>query len=269
MQNQRAILFLALAILLGLGAVYAARQWLRSHTPAPSAGSPETATVVVARVGVPIGTALDARQLDTVAWPRSYVPEGSFTKTAQVEKRVVRRPLAAGEPVLAAYLLPEGAQAGLGSVIEEKKRAVSVKVDPVIGVAGFVVPGSRVDVLVTLRRIDQPKAMPYSKVVLQDVPVLAIDQRLEEAANGEPELVSVVTVEVTPTDAEKLIFAAHEGRLQLGLRNPADHEQVETRSVTVAHLLGSPKPAPSNGTARRSGVGVQVIRGSAVSVQAF
>jgi pilus assembly protein CpaB len=269
MQNQRAILFLALAIVLGLGAVFAARHWLQSQAPVQHDGALETATLVVARVNVPIGAALDARQLDTAAWPKHYVPEGSFTKVSQLEKRVVRRPLAAGEPVLAAYLLPEGAQAGLGSVIEEKKRAVSVKVDPVIGVAGFVVPGSRVDVLVTLRRIDQAKAMPYSKVVLQDVPVLAIDQRVEEAANGEPELVSVVTVEVTPTDAEKLIYAAHEGRLQLGLRNPGDHELVETRSVSVAHLLGSPKPAPAKSTARRSGVGVQVIRGSAVSVQAF
>lgn len=267
MQNQRAILFLALAVLLGLGAVFAARHWLESQTPVAVETDQGTTSVVVARVNVPIGSGLDNRQLDTVEWPKAYLPKGSFTTPAELEGRVVRRPLAVGEPVLAAYLLPEGAEAGLGSVLEKKKRAVSVKVDPVIGVAGFVTPGSRVDVLVTLRRIDQPKAMPYSKVVLQDVPVLAIDQRVEEAKSGEPELVSVVTVDVTSEQAEKLIYSAHEGRLQLALRNPSDHEIVNTGAVSVAHLLGSPKKASTG--KKRARVGVEVIRGSAVSVQAF
>jgi pilus assembly protein CpaB len=268
MQNQRAILFLALAVLLGLGAVFAARHWLESQAPVAIETEQGTAGVVVARVNVPIGTGLDSRQLDTVQWPKAYLPKGSFTQPAEVTGRVVRRPLAAGEPILGAYLLPEGAEAGLGSVLDKKKRAVSVKVDPVIGVAGFVTPGSRVDVLVTLRRIDQPKALPYSKVVLQDVPVLAIDQRVEEAENGEPELVSVVTVDVTSEQAEQLIYSAHEGRLQLALRNPSDHEIVDTRAVSVANLLGSPKKVARKGK-KRAGVGVQVIRGSAVSVQAF
>ena len=268
MQNQRAILFLALAVLLGLGAVFAARHWLESQAPVAVEKDQGTAGVVVARVNVPIGTGLDSRQLDTVQWPKAYLPKGSFTQPAEVTGRVVRRPLAAGEPILGAYLLPEGAEAGLGSVLDKKKRAVSVKVDPVIGVAGFVTPGSRVDVLVTLRRIDQPKALPYSKVVLQDVPVLAIDQRVEEAENGEPELVSVVTVDVTSEQAEKLIYSAHEGRLQLALRNPSDHEIVDTRAISVGNLLGSPKKVARKGK-KRAGVGVQVIRGSAVSVQAF
>ncbi|MEN8182058.1 MAG: Flp pilus assembly protein CpaB [Myxococcota bacterium] len=266
MQNQRAILFLALAVLMGLGAVFAARHWLESQAPVAEADTGVT-QVVVARVDVPIGSGLNARQLDTVSWPRAYVPKGSFSKTAPLENRVVRRPLAAGEPILAPFLLPEGALAGLGSVLPQKMRAVSVKVDPVIGVAGFVTPGSRVDVLVTLRRIDQPKSLPYSKVVLQDVPVLAIDQRVEEAENGEPELVSVVTVEVSSEQAEKLIYSAHEGRLQLALRNPGDHEVVSTGAISVAHLLGSPKKVARKG--KKPGVGVQVIRGSAVSVQAF
>jgi pilus assembly protein CpaB len=126
MQNQR-------AVLLGLGAVFAARHWLESQAPVATQSDQGTAAVVVARVNVPIGSGLDSRQLDTVQWPKAYLPKGAFAKPAEITGRVVRRPLAIGEPVLAAYLLPEGTQAGLGSVLDKKKRAVSVKVDPVIG----------------------------------------------------------------------------------------------------------------------------------------
>ena len=108
MQNQRAILFLALAVLLGLGAVFAARSWLESQKPVVVETDRGTTGVVVARVDVPIGAGLDSRQLDTVQWPRTYLPKGSFSKPAEITGRVVRRPLAAGEPVLAAFLLPEG-----------------------------------------------------------------------------------------------------------------------------------------------------------------
>ena len=107
---------------------------------------------------------------------------------------MARRALAVGEPILDAFLLPQGAQAGLGALIGENRRAVSVKVDPVIGVAGFVTPGSHVDVLATLRRVDRDKALPYSKVILENISVLAIDQKLEDVGGTEPELVSVVTL---------------------------------------------------------------------------
>jgi pilus assembly protein CpaB len=183
---------------------------------------------------------------------------------------VLRRALAAGEPVLEAYLLPPGSEAGLPGVIDDKYRAVSVKVDPVIGVAGFVRPGARVDVLATLRRVDQPDNIPYSKVILQDVRVLAIDQKLEEAKNGEPELVSVVTLEVAPESAEKLIYSAHEGRLQLALRKPGDDEVVRTDAVGVADLLGrqaAPKPQVARSYAPSTQV--EVIRGSDRSYKAF
>jgi pilus assembly protein CpaB len=178
--------------------------------------------------------------------------------------RVLRRALADGEPILEPSLLPEGAEAGLVSVIDDESRAVSVKVDPIIGVAGFVNPGTRVDVLATLRNLATRDKIPYTKVILQDVPVLAIDQKMETAQNGEPELVSVVTLEVTPTDAEKLAYSAHEGRLQLALRGPGDHEVVKTIGVTAGDMLARK---------RRSRVirkaGIQVVKGSEVSVKSF
>jgi pilus assembly protein CpaB len=112
----------------------------------------------------------------------------------------------------------------------------------VIGVAGFVVPGSRVDVMATIRRVDQDRAIPFSKLILQDVRVLAVDQKLEEVKSGEPELVNVVTLEVDPLQAEHLIYAAHEGRLQLALRAPGDDAEIATRSIGVADLLDGNRP---------------------------
>jgi pilus assembly protein CpaB len=189
--------------------------------------------------------------------------------------RVARRPIAAGEPIVETALFERGAEGGLGAVIEPSRRALSVKVDSVIGVAGFVKPGSRVDVLTTLRRVDQDKATPYSKVILQDVRVLAVDQKLEEARDGKPELVNVVTLEVDPGQAEHLIYAAHEGRLQLALRTPGDSEMIETRGANVADVLGDRQEkaqlasAPVARTAARVGTRVQVLRGAKLEVQTF
>ncbi len=263
--SQRSILFFALAIVLALGAVWAARSWLEGRTPGAPAATVVTVPVVVAGVDVPVGSFLVDRQVSSVDWPKRYVPDGAFSDEKQLDKRVTRRPLAAGEVILESSLLPQGSEAGLVSVISDAKRAVSVKVDSVIGVAGFVTPGSHVDVLATLRRIDT-NGLPYSKVILQDVRVLAVDQRMEKTGDGEPEVVSVVTLEVEPKTAEKLIYSAHEGRLQLALRNPGDRKKVETRSVTVTDLLGKRRPR-SNGRARRRSV--QLLKGTKISTKWF
>src|SRR5215475_4687237 len=264
MQNRRALLFFGLAIFFGIAAAFTARHLLENLAVQAAALSVATVPVVVARTDVQVGSALVALELDTVQWPRDYVPAGAFDDPAKITGRVVRRPLARGEAVVEPVLLPVGSAAGLPSVIESAKRAISVKVDPVVSVAGFVTPGTRVDVLTTLQRIDTSEKLPYTKVILQDLAVLAIDQKLEQAKNGEPELVSVVTLEVTPKQAEELTYAAHQGRLQLALRSPADHEEVKTQPVSVATLLGGPERKPR--VAGPAGPSVQVITGSSVSV---
>jgi pilus assembly protein CpaB len=266
MVNRRALLFLGLALTFAFAAAFMARNLLVGQEANAAKTVVETSPVVVARVDLGVGSALRSQQLDTIDWPKKFLPDGTFQSKSQVEDRVLRRALAAGEPILAASLLPQGSAAGLSSLIEKELRAVSVKVDPVIGVAGFVRPGTRVDVLATLRRIDLKNKLPYSKVILQDVPVLAIDQQLEEARNGDPELVSVVTLQVTPKQAEQLAYSAHEGRLQLALRGPGDHETVKTKSVGVADLLSSPRKRSSGGRAQAQ---VQVLMGSDVSVKKF
>jgi pilus assembly protein CpaB len=269
MQNSRAILFLILAVALGAGAVFTAQRWLEQQRQQPTGAPSTTQPVAVMRADLKVGQVVHSRELGTVDWPIAYVPQGAHSDPAQLEGRVARRPLAAGEPVLESALLPQGSAAGLVSVIDPSRRAVSVRVDAVIGVAGFVVPGAHVDVLVTIDRTD---GEAVSKIVLQDVEVLAIDQKLEEAKEGEPELVQVVTVETSPQEAEKLTYAAHQGRLQLALRNPSDREIVETHSVGVGELLGDRKPAPkvaARSAPRAPGVAVEVIKGSQVSVQSF
>jgi pilus assembly protein CpaB len=225
----------------------------------------QTTPVVVVRSDVPIASSLTRAQLQLVDWPLLHVPAGAIHSIADAIDRVVRRPFAQGEPVLEAALFASGAAGGLGAVITDKFRAVSVKVDNVIGVAGFVVPGSRVDVMATIRRVDHQRALPYAKVILQDIRVLAVDQKLEEVKSGEPELVNVVTLEVAPTQAEHLIYASHEGRLQLALRSPGDDIKVATPSIGVADVLDGPgkKPVKKQAMASYSSR-IKIIRGTQV-----
>lgn len=265
MRNRRAMLFLGLALLLGLAAVYTAQRWIEGQLPAIATETPRAATVVVARGEAPAGSALTSRNLTTAEWPREFVPQGAFSTVESLEGRVPRRPFGAGEPILEAALLPEGSEAGLSSLIGEDLRALSVKVDQVIGVAGFVRPGTRVDVLATVRRVDQRRPLPYTKVILQDIRVLAIDQQLEKASDGDPEVVSVVTLEVKPDQAERLIYSAHEGKLQLALRNPVDKKSAKTRSAGVRDVLGR----RSRPVAKGKSASVEVFRGSARTIQPF
>jgi pilus assembly protein CpaB len=269
MQNRRALLFLVLAIALGVGAALTAQRWLEEQRQRPVEERAQTQPVTVVREDMQVGQVMRERALATVDWPLEYLPQGAYSDPGQLDGRVLRRPLSAGEPVLEGALLPEGARAGLISVIDPTRRAVSVQVDPVIGVAGFVVPGSHVDIIGT---VEPNEGEPTTKVILQDIEVLAIDQKLEDAEEGEPQLVQVVTLEVSPVESEKLTFAAHLGRLQLALRNPNDHEVVETYAIRVAELLNERKPAPvvaRRPVPRAPGANVEVIKGSQVSVQSF
>lgn len=271
MQTRRGIIFIGLALLLALAAALAARRWVADQSvPLLSRGAAEVTPVVVARTDVGVAVALHERELGTVDWPTAHMPKGAITKPAVAAGRVLRRPVAAGEPILESALFAPGVRGGLGALISEKQRAVSVKVDSVVGVAGFIQPGSRVDVLATLRRIDKSKAVPMSKVILQDVRVLAIDQRMEEAKSGQPSSINIVTFEVDPVKAEHLIYAAHEGRLQLALRTPGDSEHVQTRSVGVADLMRETGPrTPKTVRVARRGPRVEVLKGASRQLRQF
>lgn len=262
MQNRRGPIFLLLALGMGIAAAWMTQRLVSK--PTPEEASLRTTPVVIVRTDVPVATSLTKEHLSTTEWPADHVPTGALTRPEQAVGRVVRRPVAAQEPVLEMALFETGTSGGLRAVIESGRRAVTVKVDNVIGVAGFVTPGARVDVMATMRRVDRERAIPYAKAILQNIRVLAVDQKLEDAKAGEPEVVSVVTLEVDPVQAEHLIYAAHEGRLQLAMRSPGDTEQVKTRSVSVRDVLGdSDEPRVTKNSVRPAGSGsVQIINGS-------
>ena len=268
MQNRRGLIFLGLAVVMGLAAAWATSEFAPDSAEANVVVA-KTTPVVVVRSDVPVASSLTSTQVKLVDWPSEYVPAGTLRSIEDAKGRIARRPLAQGEPVLEASLYPIGAAGGLGAVIADKHRAVSVKVDNVIGVAGFVVPGSRVDVMATIRRVDRKKAIPYSKVILQDVRVLAVDQKLEEVKSGDPELVNVVTLEVGPVEAEHLIYAAHEGRLQLALRSPGDDAKVATRSIGVSDILDGPSSGKAKKTVVSARSRIKIVRGTKVEVKKF
>jgi pilus assembly protein CpaB len=247
---------------MGIAAAWFSQRLVSSPAPAANA---QTTPVIVVRADVSIATSLTKEHLRTTDWPANHVPPGALTSADQALGRVLRRPLAEGEAVLETALFQTGVSGGLRAVISPKHRAVSVKVDNVIGVAGFVMPGARVDVLATLRRVDLSKAIPYSKVILQNVRVLAIDQKLEDVKSGDPESVSVVTLEVSPVQAEHLTYASHEGRLQLAMRAPGDNEEVKLVSVGVKDIIGEPRRV----VRKPSRVAVQIINGTRLDSRRF
>jgi pilus assembly protein CpaB len=208
--------------------------------------------VVVAKVDIPLGTKIEASQLTAVQFPSDAIPEGAFDKPEKLVGRVTVVGVAARETVTDFKLAPEGSQGGLSAVIPAGYRAMTVKVDDVIGVAGFLQPGTMVDVLTV---IDPPgnniSSNPISKIVLQYVKVLASGQNLDKPKDErEAEAVKAVTLQVTPDQAEKLALASTEGKLRLVLRNMIDQDDEQTQGADKRSLLTGERatPPPPPGT---------------------
>lgn len=211
--------------------------------------------LVVAKQDVPVGTIIEAQHVRLAGWPQDTNVEGSFAKIEDVLGRGATAQLVTNEPVTERKLAPKEAGGGLTPTIPAGMRAMSVKVNDVIGVAGFTVPGTRVDVLVTVR--DSQQTGSISRAVLNNITVLAAGTKFdqEQSKNGQPIKTAVVTLLVTPPDAEKLALAQTEGQLLLALRNPLDVEAVQTQGVRMNGLLGAPAPAPvikASGPTRRA-----------------
>lgn len=213
---------------------------------------------VVAAHALEMGRMVTKDDVKLVAWPASNPVEKGFTKIESVLNRGLIDSVAANEPLTDAKLAPLEAGAGLPPSITEGMRAVSVKVNEVIGVAGFVVPGTHVDVMVTIKPLDAKDTM--TRVVVSDVQVLTAGTRIdqEKARDGKPIQTSVVTLLVTPSDAERIALAASEGSIMLTLRNPMDRTPTQTTGIRTAALLGEPAPAPV----------VKASQGRRVAVQA-
>jgi len=198
---------------------------------------------VVAVSDMPTGSLVTKDYVKLVAWPASSPVSKGFTKIEDVLNRGLIDSVAANEPLTESKLAPLAAGAGLPPSITEGMRALSVRVNDVIGVAGFVVPGTHVDVMVTLGQADKSS---MTRVVLSDVQVLTAGTRYDQdkARDGQPIPTSVVTLLLTPADAEKLTLASHEGQIMLTLRNPMDRKKTETSGIRTGALLGGAPPAP-------------------------
>ncbi len=196
-----------------------------------------TVRVVVASADIPVGTTINTNQVKTADWPKASVPQGALSSTDQVAGRIAIDRFVPGDVIVEAKLVPKEGQTGIMTYkIPEGHRAMTVAVDQVAGVAGFITPGNKVDVVLTT---SPPGAsQPISKIVLQNVPVLATGQVVsEQQKDGKPVVVPTVTVDVTPEDAEKLAIASTQGRLQLVLRRAGDAEIAKTVGETVSKVM--------------------------------
>jgi pilus assembly protein CpaB len=240
--RNRIFAVLALAVLAGGGLAYGTYNAINAQ-PVKTVSAP-TQPVVVAAADLPLGAELKKEDLTVVNFPMGQAPEGAFQKPADIIGRGLIVGLVKNEPVLGAKLASKEAGAGLPPIIPDGMRAVSVRVNEVIGVAGYVLPGTRVDVLATASPNGNSQEVT-SKVILSNVQVLTAGTRMEQdQEKGKPMAVTVVTLLVYPEQSERLALASTEGKIQLALRNPLDTSAPETPGMRTATLLGVAKPRP-------------------------
>jgi pilus assembly protein CpaB len=239
MKNKRAFVMMAIAILFGLTAVVFAARWLLNQ-PGSAGGR-----IVVAAGDISLGQRLAPEMFKLAEWPAGSVPKGAFTDPQKLDGRVLKSNLLMGEPVSEAKLAPSGTLGGLSALITEGKRAITVRVNDVIGVAGFALPGNYVDIIVSTQKEVAPNSSAreqnISKIVLERILVLAVAQEVNRDET-KPKVVNAVTLEVTPEQAEKLDLARSVGTLSLALRNQVDPQSAFTSGATKVTLL--PETAP-------------------------
>ena len=244
MNRNRMLIGAAVAILVGLLASrYVYKQIQQANAVKPL----KVDQVVVAAIALPLGTRLQPEQLRLVSWPGGNQLSGTFHRLADCQNRALVTPVVENEPILEARLAPKEAGAGLPAAIPEGLRALSVRVDDVVGVAGFVTPGTMVDVLVTgdIQGAVGGTNNSVTRTILEDVRVLASGQKVEQDKEGKPQTVSVVTLLVNPVQADTLTMGSTEGKLHLALRNTIDSKETNPPPVfrTALFLGGAPTPA--------------------------
>ena len=259
MSNYRSIIMFIIALVAAIGAVFIASKWLHQR-------SAQVNQVAVATQVINMGQKLNSNMFKLVDWPASSMPTQSFNDVSKLEGRVVKTTLEVGEPVSASKLAPEGSLGGLSAVIAEGKRAITVRVNDVVGVAGFALPGNFVDIIVnTHKEAEGDKAgmsnnddKKISKIVLEHILVLAVAQEAGRDATT-PKVVNAVTLEVTPEQAEKIDLARSIGELSLVLRNQGDMVDFKTVGITKNALLEIESPAPESPTVQMVQAAPKVI----------
>ncbi len=250
MRRSTNLAVLVFAIILGGVAAFLAKGWLQSHSG--SADAQKTASILVAKDGIAFGAPIGAGDVREIEWPAKLMPDGAFKNFAELTKegrRITLSPFVRDEPILSSKISAPDQRASLSTAIEKGKRAVTVAVDDVRGVAGFIFPGDFVDVALT--RIDNSNGpQSFSEVILQHVKVLAIDQMAGQRQER-PTVAKAVTVEVDPEQALRILLAANIGKLSLILRQPTEVAMAPGGKITDRDLFGSeeaqaPEAAPAN-----------------------
>jgi pilus assembly protein CpaB len=239
---------MAIALGAGLTSAVMVTRYITTHsgtgTPVPMS------RVVVAAGDIPVAASMTPDLLKVIDWPTSSQPQGSFDNVEAVAGRVAASALVAGEAIVEARLSPKGAGAGMASLIPANMRAMTVPVNEVVGVGGFIHPGDLVDVITTMQG-PAPSGAPTgnqqdqyrSKIVLQNVRVLAVGKELS-ASSDKPETVTVVTLLVSPEESERLALASTQGKLQLTMRSQLDTQEWTTAGVSPPELLGAGRAVP-------------------------
>ena len=239
-------MMLVLAIIFGGAAVVIANIWLTDQNQPKVATAPavieELSTIVVAAKDFSFGEPLQTETLREISWPKASVPDGAFAKISELTaegRRVALTSISANEPILKWKISGAGGRASLAATVTAGMRAVAVRVNDVVGVAGFVLPGDRVDLIYIRTQVKQDSESPSTDVLIQNARVLAVDQSADEK-NDKPVLAAVVTVEVSTLDAQKLALAQSTGSISLSLRASGSLDQAPPQRVVEEELVSSP-----------------------------
>src|SRR5215813_15535858 len=253
MNQNRMLIGLLFAVVVALGlSTYVYKQFKQVSTAKPA----PTGHIVVAASALQIGTRVEPSNLRLINWPADEPVAGMFTRIEDCANRALITPVAANEPILDAKLAPKESGAGLPATIPEGMRALSVAVNEVVGVAGFVTPGTMVDVLVTGRAMGGGTAGQgdITRTILENIRVLAAGQKIEQDREGKPQTVAVITLLVPPDEATQLTMGATDGKIQLALRNTVDTKKNEPKAIVQAALFSPqgaiatpPAPRPAGG----------------------
>jgi pilus assembly protein CpaB len=269
MKKWKIMLPIVFALLIASTASVFLYKWMQAHTAPKEVVKVESEAVpvAVATAALSWGTKLQSEMMRSTPYLKESLPEGYCSSLDTLKGRVLIAPVKRNEPILESKLAPTTvASGGVSAIVTPGKRALAVKGDKVIGISGFILPGNRIDVIVTLRNEKNKKDM--TKIVLERILVLATGTQIEENDKGEPAPVDVYTLEVTPEEGEKLALAATRGKLRFALRNVTDDEIVLTKGATVQGTLSSYRPPVSRKVLRQRST-VEVIRGSEVKKVKF
>jgi pilus assembly protein CpaB len=248
MNRNRMLIGLTVAVVVGLFlSTYVYRAFKNASAVKPFIAQ----HIVVAAIPLQLGTRVDANNLRLIPWPSDEPVSGMFTRIEDCANRALITPVAENEPILESKLAATQSGAGLPATIPEGMRALSVAVNEVVGVAGFVIPGTMVDVLVTgnVAGAGRGSSENITRTILENVKVLAAGQKIEQDREGKPQTVPVITLLVTPDDAARLTMASTEGKIQLALRNTVDTKLMAPPAVLQESLFsgGAPPPKRSPG----------------------